>query len=99
VCSCSHVTSRNLSAHHTAPPPPPPPCQVQVYNEEINDLLQAPPSAAALSAGAMMGGGGGRQSFPGRNLKILRDDPSKGAVIEGLLELIVTDREQARVSD
>lgn len=51
---------------------------VEVYQEEINDLLQ--PLA----------------SNRGRNLRILRDDPVKGAVIEGLLEEIVTSAEQVR---
>lgn len=49
---------------------------LEVYNEEINDLLQP------VSRGK------------GRNLKILRDDPVKGAVIEGLIEEIVVSREQ-----
>lgn len=49
---------------------------LEVYNEEINDLLQP------------VGRG------KGRNLKILRDDPVKGAVIEGLIEEIVVSREQ-----
>lgn len=53
---------------------------VEVYQEEINDLLQ--PLA----------------SNRGRNLRILRDDPVKGAVIEGLLEEIVTSAEQVRDS-
>ena len=44
---------------------------MEVYNEEINDLLQP------LAKGK------------GRALKILRDDPVKGAVIEGLAEEIV----------
>lgn len=74
---------------------------LEVYNEEINDLLQVPPSVSGtpslLGSGAAAGGGG-RQTHAGRNLKILRDDPAKGAVIEGLLELIVTDREQARAA-
>ena len=78
---------------------------LEVYNEEINDLLQAPPPptqpqqlAVSASGGSSSGagGGGGRQAQAGRNLKIVRDDPAKGAVIEGLLELIVTDREQVR---
>ena len=42
----------------------------EVYNEEINDLLQRGPQ--------------------GRNLKVLRDDPRKGAIIEGLSERAVT---------
>lgn len=77
---------------------------LEVYNEEINDLLQAPPPplppSLALAGGGAGGGssagGGARQAQAGRNLKILRDDPARGAVIEGLLELIVTDRDQAR---
>jgi centromeric protein E len=49
---------------------------LEVYNEEINDLLQP------IVKGK------------GRNLKILRDDPSRGAVIEGLLEEIVVSQGQ-----
>lgn len=45
---------------------------LEVYNEEINDLLQP------------------IQRNKGLNLKILRDDPSRGAIIEGLCEEIVS---------
>jgi len=47
---------------------------LEVYNEEVNDLLQDP--------------GHGR----GANLRILRDDPVKGAVVEGLTEKVCTER-------
>jgi hypothetical protein len=47
---------------------------LEVYNEEIGDLLQ-----------------GARK---GRNLRVLRDDPAKGAIIENLTEEIVVTREQ-----
>ena len=72
---------------------------LEVYNEEINDLLQGVGDAGGGASAGSGGGGGGRGggvAQAGRNLKILRDDPARGAIIEGLLELIVTDREQAR---
>ena len=45
-------------------------CYFEVYNEEIDDLLQ--------------------RGEAGHNLKVLRDDPRTGAVIEGLSERVVT---------
>ena len=48
---------------------------MEVYNEEINDLL----------------GSGGPDS---KNLKILTDDPVKGAVIENLVEEVVKDHDE-----
>ena len=91
---------------------------MEVYNEEVNDLLAEPPGGASSDAvgdgghsTGHAGGGRGRSSTAagwsssfsastngggdgsyGRNLRILRDDPLKGALIEGLSEHIVVDR-------
>ena len=48
---------------------------MEVYNEEINDLL----------------GTGGPDS---KNLKILTDDPVRGAIIENLVEEVVTSEKE-----
>ncbi|GMH60227.1 hypothetical protein TL16_g03003 [Triparma laevis f. inornata] len=44
---------------------------LEVYNEEINDLLQM-------------------EEDEGKNLRILTEDPQKGAIIENLIEQVVT---------
>lgn len=48
------------------------------------------PSSTSSGASDVASSGGGR------SLRILRDDPLKGAVVEGLTEEIVTSREQVR---
>jgi centromeric protein E len=58
---------------------------MEVYNEEINDLLGG--SAAAQS--------GMKDDLSWKNLKIKRNDPVKGAVIDNLTEIVVTSAEQA----
>jgi len=59
---------------------------LEIYNEEVNDLLQAgeeggaapfAPSSAAPARGR------------GRNLKLLGEDPLRGALVEGLREVPV----------
>jgi len=46
---------------------------LEVYNEEVNDLLQDARNGVGI------------------NLRILRDDPVKGAVVEGLTEKVCRD--------
>jgi hypothetical protein len=45
---------------------------LEVYNEEINDLLTPGES--------------------GQNLRILTEDPHKGAIIDGLVEQVVSNK-------
>lgn len=72
---------------------------LEVHNEEINDLLvvtSAPGSFGIVSPPAAAAGAFGDVSSRGRNLRILADDPVRGAVVEGLTEEVVTTREQVR---
>jgi hypothetical protein len=59
---------------------------MEIYNEEINDLLGG---SASLADGKK------DKDSSWQNLKILRNDPVKGAVIEHLTEIVVTSADQA----
>ena len=68
---------------------------LEIYNEEVNDLLQPPPGGVggrAPFAASRVAGGRGR----GRNLKLLAEDGLRGAVVEGLREVPVDSWEEAR---
>ena len=52
---------------------------LEIYNERINDLLQFNKKNAQA----------------GQNLKILKDDPTRGAIISGLREVIVASADEA----
>ena len=59
---------------------------LEVYNEEIQDLLSGKEGGA--------GGGDGSKPRAKQNLKILGDDPVKGAVVEGLSDIPVSSSEE-----
>jgi hypothetical protein len=74
---------------------------LEVYMEEVYDLLSGEGSSSSSSSSA--GGGGSatsaRSSARGRSsLKILGDDPVKGAVVEGLREVPVASYQEVRAS-
>jgi hypothetical protein len=66
---------------------------LEIYNEEINDLLQRREQEGGGPGGAprgASGAGNGRAAGGGRtNLKILGDDPVRGALVENLREVPV----------
>ena len=67
---------------------------IEIYNEEINDLLGA--SEAEKNQNQNQNTNKNKNTVPSwKNLKILRDDPVKGAVIENLTEVVVSSKLQA----
>ena len=68
---------------------------LEVYNEEVFDLLRQGGSEGASGAPAAARGGAATQR-PRSSLRILGDDPIRGAVVEGLLEVPVHSFEEVR---
>jgi hypothetical protein len=62
---------------------------LEVYNEEINDLLASTGGTGNASPTAA-------SDARGRNLRILADDPVRGAIVDGLTEEVVSSRSQVR---
>ena len=65
---------------------------IEIYNEEINDLL----GASEAEKNQNQNTNKNKNTVPSwKNLKILRDDPVKGAVIENLTEVVVSSKLEA----
>jgi hypothetical protein len=69
-----------------------------VYAEEKKNFSEGVGGCSTNSTTNSSGGSGGGSGVDlssHKNLKILKDDPVKGAVIENLTEVVVTSAEQA----